>query len=150
MRAVIQRVSSASVLSNGILTGNIGRGFLILLGIAAEDEIADATWLADKIWQMRIFQDQEEKMNLALKDIDGEILLISQFTLYASTKKGNRPSFLGSARPEKAIPLYEFFTSYLEKISSKEIQTGIFGADMKVSLVNDGPVTIILDTKNKE
>ena len=150
MRAVIQRVSSASVESNGILTGNIGRGFLILLGIAMEDEKEDAIWLADKIWQMRIFPDQEEKMNLALKEIDGEILLISQFTLYASTKKGNRPSFLGSARPEQAIPLYEYFKTYLEKISSKQIQTGIFGADMKVSLVNDGPVTIILDSKNKE
>ena len=143
-------MSSASVESNGILTGNIGRGFLILLGIAVEDEKDDATWLADKIWQMRIFPDQEEKMNLALKDIDGELLLISQFTLYASTKKGNRPSFLGSARPEQAIPLYEYFKNYLEKISSKQIQTGIFGADMKVSLLNDGPVTIILDSKNKE
>lgn len=150
MRAVIQRVSYASVESNGILTGNIGRGLLILLGIAVEDEKDDALWLADKIWQMRIFPDQEEKMNLALKDIDGELLLISQFTLYASTKKGNRPSFLGSARPEQAIPLYEYFKTYLEKISSKQIQTGIFGADMKVSLLNDGPVTIILDSKNKE
>ena len=150
MRAVIQRVSSASVESNGVITGNIGRGFLILLGIALEDEKDDAIWLADKIWQMRIFPDQEEKMNLALKDIDGELLLISQFTLYASTKKGNRPSFLGSARPEQAIPLYEYFKTYLEKISSKPIQTGIFGADMKVSLLNDGPVTILLDSKNKE
>lgn len=150
MRAVIQRVSSASVESNGILTGSIGRGFLLLLGIAAEDEKEDATWLADKIWQMRIFPDQEEKMNLALKDIDGEVLLISQFTLYASTRKGNRPSFLGSARPEQAIPLYEYFKSYLEKIATKEVKAGIFGADMKVSLVNDGPVTIILDSKNKE
>lgn len=150
MRAVIQRVSYASVESNGILTGNIGRGLLVLLGIAVEDEKDDALWLADKIWQMRIFPDHEEKMNLALKDIDGELLLISQFTLYASTKKGNRPSFLGSARPEQAIPLYEYFKTYLEKISSKQIQTGIFGADMKVSLLNDGPVTIILDSKNKE
>lgn len=150
MRAVIQRVSSASVESNGTLTGSIERGLLILLGITVEDQKDDAKWLADKIWQMRIFPDQEEKMNLALKDIDGELLLISQFTLYASTKKGNRPSFLGSARPEQAIPLYEFFKTYLEKISSKEIKTGIFGADMKVSLMNDGPVTIILDSKNKE
>ncbi len=150
MRAVIQRVSSASVESNGILTGNIGRGFLILLGIGAEDDLGDVAWLADKIWQMRIFPDQEEKMNLALKDIDGEVLLISQFTLYASTKKGNRPSFLNSARPEQAIPLYEYFKTYLEKIATKEVKAGIFGADMKVSLVNDGPVTIILDSKNKE
>ncbi len=150
MRTVIQRVSSASVESNGILTGSIGRGILILLGITIEDEQNDAIWLADKIWQMRIFPDANEKMNLALKDIDGEMLLISQFTLYASTKKGNRPSFLGSARPEQAIPLYEYFKMYLEKISSKEIKTGMFGTDMKVSLVNDGPVTIILDSKNKE
>lgn len=150
MKAVIQRVSSASVESNGIVTGKIGRGFVILLGIALEDEKSDATWLADKIWQMRVFPDQQEKMNLALKDTEGEVLLISQFTLYASTKKGNRPSFLGSARPEQAIPLYEYFKMYMEKISSKEVKTGIFGADMKVSLVNDGPVTIILDTKNKE
>ncbi len=150
MRAVIQRVSAASVESNGILTRSIGRGFLILLGISVADEKDDAIWLADKIWQMRIFPDAEEKMNLALKDIDGEMLLISQFTLYASTKKGNRPSFLGSARPEQAIPLYEYFKAHLEKISSKEIKTGIFGADMKVSLMNDGPVTIILDSKNKE
>ncbi len=150
MRAVIQRVSSASVESNGILTGSIGRGFLILLGIGLEDERDDAIWLADKIWQMRVFPDQEDKMNLALKDIDGGLLLISQFTLYASTRKGNRPSFIGSARPEQAIPLYEYFKTYLERISSKEIKTGIFGADMKVSLVNDGPVTIIMDSKNKE
>lgn len=150
MRAVIQRVSSASVESNGILTGSIERGLLILLGIATEDEKEDARWLADKIWQMRIFPDQEDKMNLALKDIDGELLLISQFTLYASTKKGNRPSFLGSARPEQAIPLYEYFKNYLEEIASKKIQAGIFGADMKVRLLNEGPVTIILDSKNKE
>ncbi|MDZ4747116.1 MAG: D-aminoacyl-tRNA deacylase [Saprospiraceae bacterium] len=150
MRAVIQRVSSASVESDGIVTGRIGRGLLILLGIALEDEKDDAKWLVDKIWQMRLFPDQEQKMNLALKDIDGEFLLISQFTLHASTKKGNRPSFLGSARQEQAIPLYEYFKDYLEKISSKEVKTGIFGADMKVSLLNDGPVTILLDSKNKE
>ena len=150
MRAVIQRVSSASVESDGIVTGRIGRGLLILLGIALEDEKDDAKWLVDKIWQMRLFPDQEQKMNLALKDIDGEFLLISQFTLHASTKKGNRPSFLGSARQEQAIPLYEYFKDYLEKISSKEVKTVIFGADMKVSLLNDGPVTILLDSKNKE
>jgi D-tyrosyl-tRNA(Tyr) deacylase len=150
MRAVIQRVSSANVVSNGILTGSIGRGLLILLGITVDDEKEDAIWLVNKIWQMRIFPDQEEKMNLSMKDIDGEMLLISQFTLYASTKKGNRPSFLDSARPEQAIPLYEYFKSYLEKVSATEIKTGTFGADMKVSLLNDGPVTIILDSKNKE
>lgn len=150
MRAVIQRVSSASVLSNGVLTGSIGNGFLILLGIETTDDQTDAEWIADKIWQMRIFQDKEDKMNLSLKEADGEILLISQFTLYASTKKGNRPSFLKSARPEQAIPLYEHFKSFLAMRTGLTIQTGIFGADMKVSLVNDGPVTIILDSKNKE
>lgn len=150
MRAVIQRVSSASVLSNGVHTGSIGNGFLILLGIETTDDQTDAEWIADKIWQMRIFQDKEDKMNLSLKEVDGEILLISQFTLYASTKKGNRPSFLKSARPEQAIPLYEHFKSFLAIRTGLTIQTGIFGADMKVSLVNDGPVTIILDSKNKE
>lgn len=150
MRAVIQRVSSASVLSNGVHTGSIGNGFLILLGIETTDGQTDAEWIADKIWQMRIFQDKEDKMNLSLKEADGEILLISQFTLYASTKKGNRPSFLKSARPEQAIPLYEHFKSFLAMRTGLTIQTGIFGADMKVSLVNDGPVTIILDSKNKE
>ena len=150
MRAVIQRVSSASVLSNGVHTGSIGNGFLILLGIETTDGQTDAEWIADKIWQMRIFQDKEDKMNLSLKEVDGEILLISQFTLYASTKKGNRPSFLKSARPEQAIPLYEHFKSFLAIRTGLTIQTGIFGADMKVSLVNDGPVTIILDSKNKE
>ncbi|MBK9104512.1 MAG: D-tyrosyl-tRNA(Tyr) deacylase [Saprospiraceae bacterium] len=150
MRAVIQRVSSASVLSNGVHTGSIGNGFLILLGIETTDGQTDAEWIADKIWQMRIFQDKEDKMNLSLKEVDGEILLISQFTLYASTKKGNRPSFLKSARLEQAIPLYEHFKSFLAMRTGLTIQTGIFGADMKVSLVNDGPVTIILDSKNKE
>ena len=150
MRAVIQRVSSAGVVSNGIPTGNIGRGLLILLGIEIHDDQNDAEWLVDKIWQMRIFQDMEDKMNLSLKEVEGEIMVISQFTLYASTKKGNRPSFLKSARPEQAIPLYEHFKSFLALRTGLSIQSGIFGADMKVSLVNDGPVTIILDSKNKE
>ncbi len=150
MRAVIQRVCSASVVSNGTLTGEISKGLVVLLGIEHDDEQADVTWLADKIYQMRIFQDEEEKMNLALKDVDGRILLISQFTLHASTRKGNRPSFIKAARPEKAIPLYEYFIAYLSEISGMPIMTGIFGADMKVSLVNDGPVTIIIDSKNKE
>lgn len=150
MRAVIQRVCSASVVSNGTLTGEISKGLVVLLGIEHDDEQADVTWLADKIYQMRIFQDEEEKMNLSLKDVDGRILLISQFTLHASTRKGNRPSFIKAARPEKAIPLYEYFIAYLSEISGTPIMTGIFGADMKVSLVNDGPVTIIIDSKNKE
>lgn len=150
MRAVIQRVSSASVISDGVLTGSINTGFMILLGIEHDDQKEDAVWLADKIFQMRIFQDTEDKMNLSLKDVDGQILLISQFTLHASTKKGNRPSFIRAARPDQAIPLYEYFKEYLSSISGKPIMTGIFGADMKVSLVNDGPVTIIIDSKNKE
>lgn len=150
MRAVIQRVSAASVISNGIETGNIGKGLLILLGIETSDDREDAGWLADKIRQMRIFQDEEDKMNLSLEDIGGEILLISQFTLHANSKKGNRPSFIRAARPEVAIPLYEYFKTYLDQHSTKPIQCGVFGADMKVSLVNDGPVTIILDSKNKE
>jgi D-aminoacyl-tRNA deacylase len=150
MRAVVQRVSSASVISNGIPTGSIGNGFLILLGIENSDDQSDAEWIADKIWQMRIFQDEQDKMNLSLKEAGGELLVISQFTLYASTKKGNRPSFLRSARPEQAIPLYEYFKSFLSMRSGLKVQSGIFGADMKVSLVNDGPVTILLDTKNKE
>jgi D-aminoacyl-tRNA deacylase len=150
MKAVIQRVSQASVISNGIMTGSIRKGLLVLLGIGHDDEEQDAEWLADKIWQMRIFQDAEDKMNLALNDIDGRLLVISQFTLHASTKKGNRPSFIAAARPEKAIPLYEHFIQYLEKQTGQEVKTGIFGADMKVDLINDGPVTIIIDSKNKE
>ena len=150
MRAVVQRVSSASVISDGKLTGSIQTGFLVLLGIEHEDTKEDAEWLADKIKQMRVFQDQEDKMNLTLENVDGQILVISQFTLHASTKKGNRPSFIRAARPEHAIPLYEYFKEYLSKQTGKKIEAGIFGADMKVSLVNDGPVTILLDSKNKE
>jgi len=150
MKAVLQRVSSAIVVSNGIETGRINRGLLILLGISSDDQEEDAEWVADKIWQMRIFQDAEDKMNLALQDINGELLLISQFTLHASIKKGNRPSFIRAARPEQAIPLYTYFKSYLAMKSGREIQSGVFGADMKVSLVNDGPVTIIIDSKNRE
>jgi len=150
MRAVIQRVSSANVYSNGILTGQINKGLLILVGIETEDNQQDAEWLADKIWQMRIFQDQDDKMNLALNEVNGGLLVISQFTLHANTKKGNRPSFIQAARPEQAIPLYEYFKKFLSTQSGCEVQSGIFGADMKVNLVNDGPVTIIVDSKNKE
>jgi D-tyrosyl-tRNA(Tyr) deacylase len=150
MRAVIQRVSSASVISNDISTGKISTGLVILLGIESGDTQDDAEWLAYKIWQMRIFQDEDDKMNRSLKEVGGELLVISQFTLFGSTKKGNRPSFLRSARPEEAIPLYEYFKKYLAMGSGTQVQSGIFGADMKVSLVNDGPVTIILDSKNKE
>ena len=150
MRAVIQRVSSASVISEGLLTGSINTGIVVLLGIEHGDSQEDAEWLADKIRQMRIFQDDEYKMNLAIDEVGGDILLISQFTLHASTKKGNRPSFIKAARPEQAIPLYEYFIKFISSKTGKTIQAGIFGADMKVSLVNDGPVTIIIDSKNKE
>ena len=150
MRAIIQRVSSANVVADGIQTGQIGNGFVVLLGIEHEDEKQDAEWLADKISQMRIFQDEQDKMNLSLKEVNGEILVISQFTLHASSKKGNRPSFIKAARPEVAIPLYDYFKTHLSSVSEKQVQAGIFGADMKVTLVNDGPVTIFLDSKNKE
>ena len=150
MRAVIQRVSSAQVVVEGNTTGQIGKGLLILLGIEHEDTPEDATWLSSKINTMRIFEDAEGKMNLALGEVGGAILVVSQFTLHASTKKGNRPSFIKSARPEHAVPLYEFFMEKLEKESGQKIHSGIFGADMKVSLVNDGPVTIIMDSRAKE
>lgn len=150
MRSVIQRVSEASVIADGILTGGINKGFLVLLGIEQADIQADADWLVDKISQMRIFQDEEDKMNLSLEQVNGEVLVISQFTLHASCKKGNRPSFIKAARPDQAIPLYEYFISRLTRQTGKEVKTGIFGADMKVHLINDGPVTIILDSKSKE
>ncbi|HUR31824.1 MAG TPA: D-aminoacyl-tRNA deacylase [Saprospiraceae bacterium] len=149
MRAIIQRVSSASVVSDGTLTGQIGKGFLVLLGIEHEDAKQDAVWLADKIRQMRIFGDAEGKMNLAISEVGGEILLVSQFTLFASTKKGNRPSFIKAAKPDHAIPLYEFFRDYVAS-QNIVIKEGVFGADMKVNLLNDGPVTIVLDSKNPE
>ena len=150
MRAVLQRVSRASVISNGMLTGEINHGFVILLGIVLEDTRDDIIWMADKIAQMRVFNDADGKMNLSLGDVDGRILVVSQFTLHASTKKGNRPSFIQAARPEVAIPLYESFIDYLSIKTGHPVQAGIFGADMKVELINDGPVTIILDSKNKE
>ena len=150
MRAVIQRVSHASCTVEGTLTGQIEAGFLILLGIEDVDTTEDAIWLAQKIANMRVFDDEQGLMNLGLADIHGRILLISQFTLFAQTKKGNRPGFTRAARPEKAIPLYEFMKSELEKQTNTAVETGIFGADMKISLLNDGPVTIVMDTKNKE
>jgi D-aminoacyl-tRNA deacylase len=149
MIAIIQRVSEASVQIDGIIKGEIQAGFLILLGITHTDTQDDVEWLSKKIVSMRIFSDEEGKMNLDLSAINGNVLLISQFTLHSSTKKGNRPSFLEAARPEIAIPLYEKMILQLEKDLGKTIQTGQFGADMKVSLINDGPVTIILDSKNK-
>ena len=150
MRAVIQRVSEASCKVNGEFTGVIQQGFLVLLGIEDADTEEDLTWLAQKIANMRVFGDENNLMNKALADIDGAILLISQFTLFAQTKKGNRPSFIRAAKAEKAIPLYEKMILELEKLTGKKTETGIFGADMKISLVNDGPVTITIDSKNKE
>lgn len=150
MRAVIQRVSEATCRVDSNTTGQIGIGFMILLGIEDADTDEDLQWLAQKIVGLRVFGDEDGLMNKALADIDGNILLISQFTLFAATKKGNRPSFLRAARPDKAIPLYEKMIATLETLTSKKVATGIFGADMKVSLVNDGPVTITIDTKVKE
>lgn len=149
MIAIIQRVSEASVKINDIIKGEIQVGFVILLGVTHTDIQDDIEWLSKKIVGMRIFSDEEGRMNLDLNSVEGNILLISQFTLHSSTKKGNRPSFLEAARPEIAIPLYEKMILQLEKDLGKSIQTGEFGADMKVSLINDGPVTIILDSKNK-
>ena len=150
MRAVIQRVSEASVTIDGKVTSAIGKGFLVFLGIEESDTQEDIIWLSAKIVQMRIFNDAQGLMNLALKDIDGEILLISQFTLYASTKKGNRPSFIRAAKPPIAIPFYERMIAQVEIDLGKPIGRGIFGADMKVLLRNDGPVTIVIDSKNRE
>ena len=150
MRAVVQRVTAASCTVNGDVTGTIGIGFLVLLGIEDADTAEDLQWLAAKITAMRVFGDELGLMNKALADIGGDILLISQFTLFASTKKGNRPGFTRAARPEKAIPLYECMIEELSRLLDKPVQTGVSGADMKISLVNDGPVTITIDSKNKE
>lgn len=149
MRAVIQRVTRASCTVDGEITGQIDAGFLVLLGIEDADTDEDLQWLAQKICGLRIFGDENGLMNKALADIGGNILLISQFTLFAQTKKGNRPSFIRAARPDKAIPLYEQMIKTLGAITGKKITTGIFGADMKIDLLNDGPVTIIMDTKDK-
>lgn len=150
MRAVLQRVIEASCKVDGRVTGQIGAGFLVLLGIEDADAEDDLNWLANKIAGMRVFGDENDLMNKALADINGDILLISQFTLFAQTKKGNRPSFIRAAKPDKAIPMYEQMIKTLEIITGKKVATGIFGADMKISLVNDGPVTIVMDTKDKE
>ena len=150
MRVVIQRVSSASVSINNKIKSQITSGLLIFLGIEIEDTKEDSLWLANKISQLRIFSDKDAVMNKSITDVDGEIIAVSQFTLHAKTKKGNRPSYIKAARPEQAIPLYEQFKKDLSFAISKEVQSGEFGDDMKVSLTNDGPVTIIIDTKNKE
>ena len=150
MIAAIQRVSSASVTIDGKVKGEINTGFMVLLGITHADLPEDIEWLGKKIVGLRVFNDEEGKMNLDLKTVNGDILLISQFTLHASTKKGNRPSFIEAAKPNIAIPIYEKMIEFLSQEVGKPIQTGEFGADMKVALVNDGPVTILIDTKNKE
>jgi len=150
MRAIIQRVSSASCSIEGKISGEIGLGFMILLGIEDSDTDEDLNWLAQKISNMRIFSDENGLMNKALSDVQGNILLVSQFTLFASTKKGNRPGFTRSAKPDLAIPLYEKMIRELGQLTGTKIQTGVFGADMQISLVNDGPVTIIMDTKSRE
>ncbi|MCF0202722.1 MAG: D-tyrosyl-tRNA(Tyr) deacylase [Bacteroidaceae bacterium] len=150
MRVVIQRVSKAHVTISGNTVGSIGNGLLILLGIEETDSREDAEWLAKKIAAMRIFSDQNGIMNLSINDIKGEALVVSQFTLFASTKKGNRPSWFRAARHEISIPLYEQFVSLLSLAINRPVATGKFGADMQVSLINDGPVTIVMDTKNKE
>lgn len=150
MRVVIQRVAKASVTINGKINGTISNGLVVLLGIEDADNEGDIVWLSNKIVNLRIFNDGAGVMNRSVLDISGEILLVSQFTLHASTKKGNRPSYIKASKPEVAIPLYEKMIDQLKKDLGKEIATGIFGADMKVELLNDGPVTIIIDSKNKE
>ena len=150
MRVVIQRVTKASVTINGSVNGAVEKGLLVFAGIEEADSTEDIQWLSNKIINLRIFNDELGVMNLSLKEIGGDILLISQFTLHASTKKGNRPGYSKAARPELAVPLYQAFIKQLNTDLGKEIATGEFGADMKVELLNDGPVTIIIDTKNKE
>jgi len=149
MRAIIQRVSEAKVTVNGEITGAIKTGFLVLLGIEHNDTEADADWLVKKIVNMRIFKDAEDKMNLNLLTAKGKLLVVSQFTLHALTKKGNRPSFITAAKPNVAIPLYQYFLNVCETLTNEKPQTGIFGATMEVSLCNNGPVTIFIDSKNK-
>lgn len=149
MKVVIQRVSKASVTIDNLIKDQIKQGMLILVGIENDDSQEDIHWLSNKIVNMRIFDDEEGVMNQSIKDIDGELLIISQFTLHASTKKGNRPSYIKAAKPDVAIPLYNSFLEYTEQLLEKPIKKGVFGADMKVTLINDGPVTILMDSKNK-
>lgn len=146
MRVVVQRVKHASVTINGTVNGKINNGFLVLLGVQSTDSEQDVDYLVKKVTNLRIFSDENDKMNLSLKDVNGELLIVSQFTLYANCKEGNRPSFVEAAKPNIAIPLYEYFVSECKKIIPV-VETGIFGADMKVDLLNDGPVTIIMDSK---
>ena len=150
MRAVIQRVSEASVIIENEIISRIEIGLVILLGIEIDDNTEDVKWLANKTSQLRIFSDIEGKMNNSITDVNAAVIVVSQFTLHAKTKKGNRPSYIKAARPEQAIPLYELFKEELSQLIGKKVQSGVFGANMQVSLINDGPVTIIIDTKNKE
>ena len=150
MRCVIQRVGRAEVMVDGRSVGRIGRGLLVLVGVEQGDEAGDADWSAEKVARMRIFADDDGKMNRSVVDIDGGLLAVSQFTLHASTQKGNRPSFLRAARPEEAVPLYERFLSSLEHEAARPVARGVFAADMEVSLANDGPVTILLDSRRRE
>ncbi|MDD2792050.1 MAG: D-aminoacyl-tRNA deacylase [Sediminibacterium sp.] len=150
MRVVIQRVASADVTINGVVNGAVSRGLLVLVGIEEADGAEDISWLSNKMVSLRIFDDEAGVMNCSVKDIGGEILLISQFTLHASTKKGNRPSYIKAAKPDISIPLYEALIRQLSADLGKPVATGIFGADMKVRLLNDGPVTIVIDSKNRE
>lgn len=150
MRALIQRVKHADVVIDGHVNGEIGPGLLVLLGVHITDTQEDIDWLVKKVSQLRVFDDENGVMNRSVMDVDGEVLVVSQFTLYASTKKGNRPSYINAAPPEAAVPLYEAFVESMSTAIVKRVPTGVFGADMKVSLLNDGPVTIMIDTKNKE
>lgn len=150
MRLLVQRVNEASVKIEGTVNGEISKGLLLFVGIGEDDTQEDIGWLVKKIIGLRIFSDDEGKMNLSSEDVKAEFLVISQFTLHASTKKGNRPSYIKAARPEQAIPLYESFITQLSTVQSEKVASGIFGADMKVSLINDGPVTIWIDSKNKQ
>ncbi|MES2575153.1 MAG: D-aminoacyl-tRNA deacylase [Bacteroidota bacterium] len=150
MKVVIQRVSQASVTIDSKIVAEIQKGLLVLVGIEDTDSQEDIDWLSQKIANLRIFSDENEVMNLSVKDINGDVIVVSQFTLHAQTKKGNRPSYIKASKPEIAIPLYENFVRKIEKELGKKVQTGVFGADMKVPLLNDGPVTIIIDSKNKE
>lgn len=150
MKAVIQRVIEASVTIDGNKTASIGKGLMILLGISVTDSDAETDWLVKKISSLRIFGDKDNAMNLSVQDVDGEVLVVSQFTLHASTKKGNRPSFIRSAKPEQAVPIYEKFISLMQLALHNKVKTGTFGADMEINLINDGPVTIVIDTENKE
>ena len=150
MKAVIQRVSEASVTIEGVKVANIQKGLLVLVGFEDADSKEDINWLTAKIANLRIFGDENDVMNLSLKEVDGEMIIVSQFTLHASTKKGNRPSYLKASKSDIAVPLYESFIQQMETELGKKVKTGQFGADMKVALLNDGPVTIVMDTKNKE